>query len=190
MRTDPRALILYGTSYGQTAKIAGTLRDQLERGGVSVLLARGDDLPRDLDPDRFDVIVVGASVVLSGYQKYVKRWVQEHVDLLNRVPSAFFSVSGSAGSDNPEEREAVRKIMAKFLDGVGWRPRTTASFAGAITFTKYNPLVRWAMKRISRKEGRSTDTSRDHEYTDWDAVQAFGEEVLGVVEATRPAGVI
>ena len=189
MRTDPKALILYGTSYGQTAKIAGRLRDQLERGGMPVLLTRGDELPPDLDPDDYHLIVVGASVVLSGHQKYVKRWIQEHRDLLNRVPSAFFSVSGSAGSDNPEEREAVRKIMDAFLDEVGWQPRAKAMFAGAIMYTKYHPLLRWVMKRISRKEGRSTDTSRDHEYTDWAAVEAFGNEVLGLVAANAPASV-
>lgn len=188
MRTDRKALILYGTSHGQTAKIAGRLRDQLQREGVPVLLTRGDELPPDLDPESFDLILVGASVVLSGHQKYVRRWIEEHVNLLNRVPSAFFSVSGSAGSDNPEEREAVRKIVDRFLDETGWRPRLKTTFAGAIMYTKYNPLVRWVMKRISDKEGRSTDTSRDHEYTDWVAVEAFGEEVLGLVAAATPAG--
>lgn len=183
MRTDPKALILYGTSHGQSAKIAGRIRDQLQREGVPVLLTRGDALPPGLDPDSYDLILVGASVVLGGHQRYVRRWIQEHVDLLNRVPSAFFSVSGSAGSDNPEEREAARKIMDAFVDELGWRPRTKTTFAGAINYTKYNPLLRWVMKRISRKEGRSTDTSRDHEYTDWAAVEAFGEEVLGLVAA-------
>jgi menaquinone-dependent protoporphyrinogen oxidase len=190
VRTDPKVLILYGTSHGQTAKIAGRLRDQLQREGARVLLTRGDDIPPDLDPDGYDVILVGASIVLSGHQKYVGRWVREHVDLLNRVPSAFFSVSGSAGSDNPEEREAARKIVDKFLDEAGWQPRLKTTFAGAIMYTKYNPLVRWVMKRISRKEGRSTDTSRDHEYTDWAAVEAFGQAVLGLVAAETPAGTV
>jgi menaquinone-dependent protoporphyrinogen oxidase len=190
MKTEPKALILYGTSHGQAAKIAGRLCDQLQRGGVRVLLTRGDELPDDLDPDRYDVIVIGASVVLGGHQRYVKHWIRGHIDLLNRVPSAFFSVSGSAGSDNPEEREAAREIMDAFLDQVGWRPSLKTTFAGAIMYTKYNPLIRWVMKRISRKEGRSTDTSRDHEYTDWTAVEAFGDRVMGLVGATKPAGVV
>lgn len=183
MSTDPKALILYGTGHGQTAKIAARLRDQLRLGGVRVLLTHGDELPPDLDLDGFDLILVGASVVLGGHQKYVRKWVEEHVDLLNRVPSAFFSVSGSAGSDHPEEREAAREIMDAFMDETGWQPRLKTTFAGAIMYTKYNPLVRWVMKRISRKEGRSTDTSRDHEYTDWAAVEAFGESALELVGA-------
>jgi len=31
------------------------------------------------------------------------------------------------------------------------------------------------MRRIARKEGGDTDTSRDYEYTDWNDLRAFGE---------------
>jgi len=30
------------------------------------------------------------------------------------------------------------------------------------------------MKMIARREGRSTDTANDYEYTDWDAAKKFG----------------
>jgi menaquinone-dependent protoporphyrinogen oxidase len=43
------------------------------------------------------------------------------------------------------------------------------------------------MRRISRKEGGDTDTSRDYEYTDWAAVDRFAaefaDEVAGPVDA-------
>lgn len=181
MSTRPKLLMVYGTSYGQTAKIADKLREELERAGVDVSLFKGDEFPRDVDPETFDAIVVGASVVLGGYQRYVRKWVGTHVELLNRLPSAFFSVCGAAGSENPEEREAGRKIMEKYLTEVGWQPNERAVFAGSIAYTKYNPLVRWVMKRISAKEGGSTDTSRDHEYTDWAQVDAFAEALAALV---------
>jgi menaquinone-dependent protoporphyrinogen oxidase len=44
------------------------------------------------------------------------------------------------------------------------------------------------MKHISKKEGRSTDTSQDHEYTDWDKVTQFTEQFLteiGKLEGIR-----
>jgi menaquinone-dependent protoporphyrinogen oxidase len=34
------------------------------------------------------------------------------------------------------------------------------------------------MKRIAKREGGSTDTSHDHEYTDWDAVARFTNRFL------------
>lgn len=50
----------------------------------------------------------------------------------------------------------------------------TASFAGALLYQNYHPLLRWIMKRIARKAGGGTDTSRNYEYTDWGEVEAFG----------------
>jgi menaquinone-dependent protoporphyrinogen oxidase len=34
------------------------------------------------------------------------------------------------------------------------------------------------MKRIARASGGSTDTSRDHEYTDWEALDRLVDELL------------
>lgn len=173
MSREQRALIVYGSSYGQTAKVAERIRQRLAERGFEAEVHRGDRLPADLDPGAYAVVAVGASLVAGGYQRYVARFVKRNRDALSRTRSAFFAVSGSAGSENAEEREEARRIMRRFLERLGWRPAATASFAGAIAFTRYNPLVRWMMKRIARKEGVSTDTSRDHEYTDWDQVDAF-----------------
>jgi len=37
--------------------------------------------------------------------------------------------------------------------------------------------VRFVMKQIARKTGSPTDTSRDHELTDWAAVDRFAGEL-------------
>ena len=50
--------------------------------------------------------------------------------------------------------------------------------AGAINYTRYNPLLRWYMKRASKLNGGSTDTSRDHEYTDWTQVERLANEFV------------
>jgi menaquinone-dependent protoporphyrinogen oxidase len=40
------------------------------------------------------------------------------------------------------------------------------------------------MRAIARHEGGSTDTTRDHEYTDWDAVTRFADEVVAAVRSS------
>ncbi|MHB1864511.1 MAG: hypothetical protein ACYCVL_16310 [Gemmatimonadaceae bacterium] len=60
----------------------------------------------------------------------------------------------------------------------------TASFAGTIAFTKYNFALRGIMTRISRKEGHSTDTSRDHEHTDWTQVTRFAEQFAEAIQTS------
>ncbi len=169
----PHVLVVYGTSYGQTARIARRIESELADRGFRVSVFDVADLPRTLRLDAFDGVLVGASLIVGGYQRTIRAFVRRHVVALNSMPSGFFAVSGSAGSANPAERAEARKIASAFLAHVGWRPTVCASIAGAIRFTQYNVVLRQVMKRISRKEGVSTDTSHDHEYTDWSQVAQF-----------------
>jgi menaquinone-dependent protoporphyrinogen oxidase len=185
-----RVLVVYGTSHGQTAKIAGRVRDLLTARGFDVTLAKGDTLPAGFSLAGYQGAVIGASIIIGGHQRYIRRFVLAHRDELAGLTSAFFSVSGSAGSPFPEERLTARRLMAEFLTKTGWQPRLAQTFAGAITYTKYNPLLRWVMKRISRKEGGSTDTSRDHEYTNWDDVARFTDAFAEAVAEARADPVV
>ena len=48
-----------------------------------------------------------------------------------------------------------------------------------LLYTQYNVLIRFVMKRIAKHAGGATDTSRDHEYTDWVALDQFVALVQG-----------
>ncbi|HEX8724237.1 MAG TPA: flavodoxin domain-containing protein [Gemmatimonadaceae bacterium] len=168
-------LIVYGTKYGQTARIAARIRNVLNERDYDVTLRAADELPVGLCPSQFDATIVGASMIAGKYQKSVRKFVARHRWVLNRVPSAFFAVSGAAGSTNPLEREEAHHRMEQFCRDAGWHPKLALSVAGAIAYTKYGIVTRWVMTRVSRKEGRSTDTSRDHEYTDWVQVEQFAD---------------
>ncbi len=177
----PRTLIVYGTSYGQTARIAGRIRNVLTEHGHVVTVRKGDELPEDLRLTDYDAVVVGASMIRHGYQNYVASFARRQAGVLNTIPSAFFAVSGSAGSTNALERAEAHRLAGEFCKAAGWRPAMIESIAGAIAYTRYNFLMRWFMKRISAKEGGSTDTSRDHEYTDWAQVGRFAQRFADVV---------
>ena len=172
----PRILIIYGTSYGQTEKIARRIGAGLEQRSFAVELcnASGGRGGRPALPIRdYDAVVVGSSIIATGHQPAIKDFVERNVSVLNQRPCAFFQVSASAGSSLPESRQAAQEIMQKFIDEHGWTPVLSASIAGAINYTKYNFLLKAFMKRASAKNGGSTDTSRDHEYTNWDEVDRF-----------------
>jgi menaquinone-dependent protoporphyrinogen oxidase len=181
----PRILIVYGSSYGQTAKIAASMSSQLQDSGAAVTLARADVLPRAIAPEDFDAVVVGGSVVLGHHQACVEHFVCMHRATLAAMPSAFFSVSGAAASADAAGRAKARRYVDDFARQTGWRPRLTAPIAGAMAYTRYRPLLRWMMKRLSARAGRPTDTSRDHELTDWSQVRRFVAAVAAMVP--RPA---
>jgi menaquinone-dependent protoporphyrinogen oxidase len=42
-----------------------------------------------------------------------------------------------------------------------------------VKYSHYNFLKRWVMKRIVKKAGGDTDSTRDYEYTDWNDLEQF-----------------
>jgi menaquinone-dependent protoporphyrinogen oxidase len=166
-------LIAYATSYGQTAKIARTMADRLMASGEAVTLVNVRNHPRDFHPAEFHGVIIGGSIIGGHHHRALVRFVSEHRAVLNATPSAFFSVSGSAGSPLETERAHARRFVAEFLTKTGWRPMVAETIAGAMAYTKYNPVLRWFIKRMAKSAGGPTDTSRDHESTDWAQVERF-----------------
>lgn len=177
----PRVLIVFGTSYGQTEKIANRIAATLQQAGMAVELCNAGISRASLPVEQYSGVVVGTSVVARGQQPAIRQFVRENLATLNRLPSAFFQVSASAGSAAEEGRQAARQMVDEFVKANGWTPVLSASVAGAINYTRYNFLLRWYMKRASAKHGGSTDTSRDHEYTDWVQVDRFAAAIVAAI---------
>jgi menaquinone-dependent protoporphyrinogen oxidase len=174
-------LIIYGSTYGQTERIARRIGELLDQAGFVVDLHRGDRLPEHLTLETYTGIVVAASVLAGYHQRYIRNFVRSQAARLNRLPSAFVSVCGSAGSDPAKASAYIEGL----LDESGWRPTITRSFTGAVAYTKYSWPVRWVLKRISRSKGLPTDTSRDWDFTEWNEVTAF-TRALTAMFATAP----
>jgi menaquinone-dependent protoporphyrinogen oxidase len=173
-----KVLIAYGTSEGQTARIVECLADVIRSHGYEVHSA---DIKRSGAPelDGYDAVIVGASVHLGTHQGYVQQFVRKSRAALERVPTAFFSVSLAARDDTDKGREEVEGYIQRFVQQTGWRPRTIGRFAGALLYTRYGLITRWVMKKITRAKGsRDIDTSRDYVYTNWDSVKRFAEAFL------------
>lgn len=176
-----KVLIPYGTSEGQTAKIAEVIADVIHDAGHEADAVDIKSLS-DTVPGGYDAVIVGASIHMGKHDKHVVQFVQKNHDALERLPSAFFSVSLAAHGD-PQEAEGY---VDQFEDESGWRPGQIALFGGALLYTHYGFIKRRMMKKIARdKPGHlGLDTSRDYVYTEWDAVKRFAEhfaEKLGSV---------
>lgn len=179
-----RILILYGTSYGQTARIAGRLAELLTIAGNAVTLVDGDEARDDLSLAGFDGVMVGGSLVIGQHQRCVRRFVRAHVAALNAMPCAFFSVSASAASPSPRGRADALRCLERLLHETGFRPAISETVAGAIAYTRYGWITRWIMRRIAAKEGGPTDSSRDHELTDWAQVERLAQRFDALVSRT------
>ncbi|MEO6773655.1 MAG: flavodoxin domain-containing protein [Kofleriaceae bacterium] len=179
----PRALIVYTTSHGQTREIAHRIAARLHERGFAIVTAdTGQPIHLPL-PVGFDLVIVGSRIQFGRHSSSVLAYLHQYRAQLQATATAFFSVSMAAanGGDDPNG------YLAATFEPLGWRPPVTAAIAGALVYRRYNPLLRFVMKRIAKAGGHATDTSRDHFYTDWAQVTEFADRAGALTyRATSP----
>lgn len=181
--------VFYSTTEGQTRRIAKHVAKRLCEAGIeSMAIEIASPTADALDWAPVRGAIVGASLHAGTHQRQAAAFVKAHAAELNGVASAFFSVSLSAGSKVAREADAASALAKAFPAAAGWHPDIVACFAGRLAYTQYGFFNRLVMKRIARHEGASTDTSRDHEFTDWGAVNALADGIARKVTAHKSVG--
>jgi menaquinone-dependent protoporphyrinogen oxidase len=176
-------LVFYATSEGQTRRIAERIAADIGARGFNVraIDVKTGDAAR-VEWNNVRGVVLGASLHAGRHQHAAVEFAKAFRDRLDLYPSAFFSVSLSAASKNPEEVAIAARLARELPEQAGWRPMMVECFAGRLAYTRYGWLTRWLMTRIARKEGGPVDTARDHELTDWDAVARFATRMAQEIE--------
>jgi menaquinone-dependent protoporphyrinogen oxidase len=168
-----RILVVFGTTHGHTAKVATAIGKAIDRAGAQAVVADATREAAAIDVDGFDGVIVAASVHAGGYQDGVLDWVLRHARSLNAMPTAFVSVCLGVLQDDAKVDAELAQLRGRFFDKTGWTPQIVLPVAGALAYSRYNFVTRTLMKRIAAQAGGDTDTSRDYEYTDWQALAAF-----------------
>jgi menaquinone-dependent protoporphyrinogen oxidase len=126
-------------------------------------------------------VVLAASVHLGKHEREIVDFVKTHRDVLDRLPTAFLSVSLSEATVEdvtaPYEKRAqaagdVKRLVDAFCTETGLHPERVWPVAGALVFSAYGPLKRLVMRVIARRVGEK-DLAHDHEYTDWRGLDRF-----------------
>jgi menaquinone-dependent protoporphyrinogen oxidase len=175
-------LVCYGTGEGQTAKVADRIGEALTERGHDLTVVDAADRPSDLSVADFDAVLVGSSIHMGTQESTVRSFAEDNRDALAARPSGFFQVSLSSATDTEEGRAEAAGYVDSFVEETDWHPDRIGLFGGALRYSKYGFLKRIVMKRIAKEATGDTDTSRDHEYTDWDEVAAFANDFAAFVE--------
>lgn len=182
--------IAYATRDGHTAKVAAHLAAAIRRAGHEVQVLDADKRPRAPHLAQADAVIVAAPIRSGGYPRSIARFVRAHVRKLSGTPTAFCSIGLAVASRTANGRAQTQPIVDAFQRKTGWRPGRTELVAGALKYTKYNFVVRFVMRRIATANGGDVDTSRDYEYTDWDALDRFAVEMSGLAAQHAAARVV
>jgi menaquinone-dependent protoporphyrinogen oxidase len=180
-----RVLVVYHTSEGQTARIAEHIAEVLRGDGISVDVRETESAPA---PAGYDGVVVGDSIHLHHSRELV-RYVSDHVEGLEALPSALFQVSMTSAKPDEAHVATAHALVNELIERTSFDPDVVGMFAGALAYTQYGWLKRHVMHRIEEREGLGdTDMSKELEFTDWAAVEEFARDFGSLVRRTEPPG--
>jgi menaquinone-dependent protoporphyrinogen oxidase len=177
----------YATREGHTRRIAEHIASALRAKHVDVDVYDVNLLATPIDWSRYVTAGVAASVHVGHHEPEMIAFVRRQREDLARLGAVFLSVTLSeAGAEDrlaPKDRREqaaadAQRMIDVFIEETGWRPARALPVAGALAYSHYNFIVRFVMKRIARKAGAPTDTSRDYEFTDWARLDQFIDETL------------
>lgn len=178
--------ILFATREGQTRRIAEHVAATLRARGLETVVYDLGSLPPAFALRDHAAALLAASVHVGHHEREMVDFVRMHRTELESLPTAFLSVSlAEAGaersSSTPEQKEqaakAVREVIDAFFAETQWHPARVRPVAGALLYTQYGFLTRFMLRMIAKRSGGDTDTSRDYEYTDWEALDRFVGEM-------------
>jgi menaquinone-dependent protoporphyrinogen oxidase len=172
-------LVAYATTEGTCRDLARHIGGRVEAAGHHALTAAVEDSFDQVVAAADAVLLIG-SVHLGQHKPALAAFVREHGKRIGRMPSAFLSVSLSAA--DPATREEAVGYLDVFLAEVGWTPTSSETVAGDLRYSRYGPLKRLFMRFMAGRKGLPTDTRRDHDLTDYEALDRFVDGFLGEVE--------
>lgn len=188
----PDLLIVYSSTDGHTRHIGERLRARVQhRASAGGLGPSPEVVLRHLpDCDAADIatasaIVIGASIRYGHHKPEVPAFIARHRQALEARPNAFFSVNVVArkpGKNLPQGNP----YLQKFLRSIVWKPQRLAVFGGRIDYPSLKPLDRSMIRFIMWMTSGPTDPTRAFEFTDWAAVDAFGDTLLHMLPQSGP----
>lgn len=174
-----KTLIAFASRYGQTQKIAATLRQQLVDVGLDCQLTPCRELlgQRDLLISS-SAVILGSPIYYGAIDRDLEQFVSRYHEQLNVVPSALFTVCFGASSTKQTDQATAQDSIARFLQRTGWQPRLQRTFAGALRYSQYGWFKKRLVYWIAKRGGLVSRLDQDLELTDWEQVHAFGNQFI------------
>jgi len=178
-------LLIYSTIDGHTQHICERMKFVMTALGQQVTVVPLDQA-QSLNLDKFERIVIGASIRYGKHRPQVAAFINQHQALLQRKATALFSVNVVARK--PEKNQPhTNPYMVKLLSQLSWRPQLLGVFAGRLNYPALGFVDKQMIRFIMLITKGPTDPTQAFEFTDWAAVEAFAHQAGALVPPGQPA---
>ncbi|MDD3217712.1 MAG: flavodoxin domain-containing protein [Lachnospiraceae bacterium] len=157
-------LIAYAGKTGTTKTCAHMLADKLNRATVV-------DLNKEnINPEKFEIIVVGSSVRMGMIQKSLQKWLKENWEVLKQRKLACFICNGFV---EQEKQILAGNFSQEFMDHAFY----VRSFGGELDVNKLKGFDKFVAKNVMRSaQGKAMGTPKILE----DRIAELANEILGL----------
>ncbi len=169
------ALIIYSSIDGHTKKISSKIAEYLsERQNVDLVSLSEVN---SLSLKNYQKIIIGASIRYGNYRKDLFEFIEDNLEELIEKENAFFSVNVVARKSEKNSAES-NPYVKKFLRATKWEPKNIDVFAGVVDYPTYNYFDKFMIRLIMWITSGPTNTKARFEFTDWDRVKKFAENLI------------
>ena len=168
------SLIIYSSTDGHTKTICKSITNFLNDGKLAKITSLEE--ATNIDLTEFNKIIIGASIRYGKHSKQLYKFIELNKNILDQKQSIFFSVNVVARK--PEKNTAdTNPYIKKFLKISKWKPKKIGVFAGKVDYPNYGFFDKYVIKLIMFITDGPTDTSMSYEFTNWQKVKEFSEEI-------------
>ena len=168
-------LIVYSSIDGHTKKISTKIAEYLSESNNVDLASLVE--AKTLSLKNYHQIIIGASIRYGNYRNDLFEFIEKNLDDLNEKENAFFSVNVVARKSEKNTAES-NPYVNKFLKTTKWKPKNLDVFAGVVDYPVYNFFDKFMIKLIMWITSGPTDTKARFEFTDWERVKGFAEDLI------------
>ena len=168
------SLIIYSSTDGHTKTICKQIANFLNNGVTAKIISL--DEATKIDLTEFNKIIIGASIRYGKHSKKLYKFIELNKNILDQKKSIFFSVNVVARKPEKSTPD-TNPYIKKFLKISKWRPKKIGVFAGKVDYPNYGFFDKYVIKLIMFITKGPTDTSISYEFTNWQKVKEFSEEI-------------
>ena len=161
-------LIIFATIEGQTGKIARFLENKLRDLDLDVILVDAGDQGVSVSYEGVDKVILAASVHERRHPKPFEVLISAEQETLAKHKTLMISVSLKAVFE--ETRSEAQDFLDEMKMRTNFSPDVELLVAGAVHPEFYDYYADQILRHVILR-GQDVDPHREHEFTDWDALE-------------------
>lgn len=177
--------IFYSTRDGHSCRIAEHIAARLTASGTNAKAENAATFPFSADAIRdLPVVVLVAAVRYGRHMPDADKALEAYATLENKPPLALASVNLTARKPHKRTPQ-TNPYLRKWIKRQKLSPQFAIAIAGRLDYPRYSTFDRLAIQLIMTMTKGPTDPMAVVEYTDWDSVDAFADQLASHCLALR-----